>query len=304
MEIIFDEVGHTYTNKFGEVLPNPTTILGTVYGTGLENAPVYYVDRASAKGTKFHKEVHGYLTTGKQGTTKEFNTWHEWYSFYDGYIVSYESEKIVYAHTPSGSFAGTLDFLANGFVYDWKTCKAATKKQIKKWQMQLSFYIYAARQMGYAVNEPGKIVHVSGDELEIINVDYLGDEWVENTMALYKDILEGRKTQEHAVLSEQKALEKVSDKDLKTLENTMLKIVELEKQAEEIKSRIKEEMGRRGIYQLEIGSVKMTYVSEHTSKKFDSTKFKAEHADLYKKYIKESPVKASLRVTIKENENE
>ena len=245
MKIIFDEVGHTYTNEFGEVLPNPTTILATVYGTGLENAPVYYVDRASAKGTKFHKEVHEYLTTGKQGTTEEFNTWHEWFSFYEYAIVSYESEKIVYAHTPSGSFAGTLDFLANGFIKDWKSWKTSTRKQIKKGQMQLSMYIYAARQMGLPINEPAQIIRINGKDLEIINVDYLGDAWVEKTMALYKDIVEGRKTQQDAILSEQKALQTVQERDIQALENTMLKIVELEKQADEIKERIKTEMGKR-----------------------------------------------------------
>lgn len=300
MKIIFDEVGHTYTNEFGEVLPNPTTILGTVYGTGLENAPKVFVNRAADKGTKFHKEVHEYLTTGKMGTTEEFNTWYEWFSYYDGYLVSYESEKIVYAHTPSGSFAGTLDFLANGFINDWKTCKTATRKQIKKWQMQLSFYIYAARQMGYAINDPSQIIHINGKDFEIIHVDYLGDAWVEKTMALYKDIVSGKKTQQDAILSEQKALQTVQESDIQALENTMLKIVELEKQADEIKERIKTEMGQRGIYSLTVGKVNMTYVSEHKSKKFDSKSFKAEHEELYNRYLKESPVKDSLRVTIKE----
>lgn len=300
MSIIFDEIGHTYTDdKTGKIEPSVTQILGVVYGTGLENAPAQFVKRAADKGTGIHKEIETYLCAGKQGETPEFLAWHEWFTRYTQPFTTYESEKIIHAQTPYGSFAGTLDFYGNGFIYDWKTCKTATRQQVAKWQKQLSFYAYAMRKMGYSVNEPLKIVHVNGNDLEVITCDYLGDEFVEETMHLYKEITEGRKTQQDAILSEQKELLTVSVKEMQLLEDTLLQIKALEMVAEDYRERIKAEMEQRGILDLQVGKVKMTYVPATVRAAFDSKAFKAEHADLYKQYIKETEVKPSLRITVK-----
>ena len=60
MDIIFDEIGHTYTYQ-GRVIPSVTQVIGKVYGTGLENAPAELVQRAADKGTAIHKEVNLWL---------------------------------------------------------------------------------------------------------------------------------------------------------------------------------------------------------------------------------------------------
>ena len=96
------------------------------------------------------------------------------------------------------------------------------------------------------------------------------------------------------------ALEKVSASELNVLENTLLKIVELEKQAEAIKEKIKDEMGKRGIYSLNVGKVKMSYVAEHSSQRLDSKALKEQMPDVYFKFTKETKVKPSLRVTIED----
>lgn len=290
MIISFDEEKHVYTDELGTIYPNPTSIIGKVYGTGLENAPSYFVERAANKGHFHHGEFDTYLKTGKQGESPEFKAWHEWFSLYSQPFTKYESEKIVFANTPHGAFAGTLDFYGNGFIYDWKTCKTANRQQVKKWQMQLSFYCYAMRQMGYEVNEPLKIVHVNGNELEVINVDYLGDAFVEETMRLYK---EGAKPETPV-----QELQTVSKTDMQVLEDVLMQIKALEAVANNYREKIKEEMEQRGILNLQIGKVKIAYVGESTRKSFDSKAFKADHNDLYLQYIKESTVKPTVRVSV------
>ena len=291
MIITFDEKKHAYTDESGIIYPNPTSIIGKVYGTGLENAPTYFVERAAEKGHFHHTEFDTYIKTGETGNTPEFNAWFSWFNSSKVAFGKYESEKIVFATTKHGAFAGTLDFYGNGFIYDWKTCKTATKKQIKKWQMQLSFYGYAMRQMGYAVNEPLKIVHVNGNNLEVINVDYLGDDFVEETMRLYSAGEVAEKPQYD--------LETVSQKDLALLEDTLFQIESLEKVADSIRAKIKEEMERRGILDLQIGKVKMTYVAGTIRQTFDSKKFREDDPDLYAVYLKDTVVKPSVRITIK-----
>ena len=59
------------------------------------------------------------------------------------------------------------------------------------------------------------------------------------------------------------------------------------------------EMEKRGILNLDLGNVSITYVAPTKRKTFDSTRFKAEHADLYGQYQKESDVKSSIRIKLK-----
>lgn len=289
MNITFDEVGHTYTDQNGNIIPSVTQILGQVYGTGLEDAPSYFVERAANKGTVIHKEIADYIFTHVQGESQEFKTWFKWFA--TGHFREWGCERVIYASTPYGMFAGTLDFYANHFIYDWKTCKTATKQQIKKWQMQLSFYCYGARKMGNIVNEPLKIVHITGDKLEVIHVDYLGDKFVEETMKLYQA---GEKPQEVKY-----ELQSVSEKDLATMEGALLQIEELEQVVAGIREKIKDEMERRGILNLQIGKVKMTYVAGTIQQKFDVKKFKEDDPDLYAIYLKDSEVKPYIRITTK-----
>lgn len=290
MIITFDEQKHQYTDDALNVIPSVTQILGQVYGTGLENAPEYFVNRAAEKGTTIHKEIESYLKESQQGKTKEFSAWHKWFGTSYDHIGNYESEKIIFAQTPFGAFAGTLDFYCKGFIYDWKTCKTATRQQKDKWQKQLSFYCYALRQMGYAVNEPLKIAHLT-DVCDIINLDYLGDEFVIETMRLYQ---EGKKAEKHT-----QELQTVSIKEIQMLEDVLTQIKALELVADEYREKIRLEMERRGILDLQIGKVKMTYVPGTIRQTFDTKAFKADDPDLYAIYLKETEVKPSLRITVK-----
>lgn len=292
--ITFDEEKHQYTNaRTGKIIPSVTQIISAVYGSGLENAPSYFVERAAEKGTVIHKEIDTYLTKGTLGETPEFQTWLNWSGFSKNNVyVAYLAEHIVSSYTKYGSFAGTVDFFANGFVYDWKTSKTATRKQLEKWQMQLSMYCYALRQMGNIVNEPLKVVHIT-DKVEVINVDYLGDEWVENTVKMY---YEGQKVESKPETS----LQTVDEKTLAHFGNVLKQIAELEKSIDPIREQIKSEMEKRKILALKAGNVSVTYVSPTTRETFDTKRFKAENVDLYKQYTKTSEVKSSIRIKVEE----
>lgn len=291
MIITFDEKKHVYTTENGKVIPSVTQILGKVYGTGLENAPSYFVERAAEKGTAIHKEIENYIQTGETSQSKEFQAWLKVFKNTIPVMAKQGSEMIIFADTKYGQFAGTVDLLGNGFLYDWKTCKTATRQQIQKWQKQLSFYCYALRQMGHVVNEPLKIVHVNGSNLEVINVDYLGDEFVEETMRLYQA---GETPEE-----EHYELETVPQKELQVFEDILLQMQALETVADSYRTRIKEEMERRGILNLQVGRVKITLVPATIRQSFDTKAFKQDDPDLYSIYLKNAEVKPSLRITVK-----
>ena len=292
--ITFDEEKHEYTNaRTGEVLPSVTQIINAVYGSGLENAPSQFVERAADKGHKVHSEIDAYLTSRKMGETKEFKAWLDWSGFgITNVYCAYLAEHIVSAKTKYGSFAGTVDFYSNGWIYDWKTSKTATRKQVEKWQMQLSMYCYALRQMGNIVNEPLKIVHIT-DKVEVIYVDYLGDEWVEETVSKYY-------ASEKVESKPETSLQTVDEQALAKFGNVLKQIAELEKSIEPIRDQIKAEMEKRKILNLKAGNVSVTYIAPTKRETFDTKRFKAENVDLYKQYTKVSEVKSSIRIKLGE----
>lgn len=290
--IVFDKETHTYIDaKTGKVLPSVTQIISFVYGTGLKNAPSQFVERAAEKGTIIHKEIDTYLTKGTLGETPEFQTWLNWSGVIKNNVsCAYLAEHIVSTDTTNGPFSGTVDFFANGFIYDWKTSKTATRKQLEKWQMQLSMYCYALRKMGNIVNEPLKVVHIT-DKVEVINFDYLGDKWVEHTVKMY---YEGQNVEKKPETS----LQTVDKKTLTHFRKVLKRIAELEKSIEPIREQIKAEMEKRGILNLKLGNVSISYVAPTKRETFDTKRFKAENVDLYKQYTKTSEVKSSIRIKL------
>ena len=73
---------------------------------------------------------------------------------------------------------------------------------------------------------------------------------------------------------------------------------------EKLRDMILKEMEEKDILSLENDDLKITYIGETCRTTFDSAKFKKEHEDLYKEYCKDNLVKSSVRITVKEQENE
>lgn len=291
MDIIFDEIGHTYTYQ-DRIIPSVTQVIGAVYGTGLENAPAEFVQRAADKGTAIHKEVNLWLNKELKAVNFKYEETHSFLLWALSKNFKYtKSEFIAYASTPFGEICGTVDLFADGYIYDLKTSKTATNKQIDKWQKQLSFYYYMLKQAGKSVLGI-KVLHLTKDEREEIPLEYLGDDFVEGTMKLFK---EGQ-TVQPTISTE---LQTIDKSDIEYFQYALETIAKLEQNIEGIREAIKTEMEERNILALKIGNVDITYIAPTKRKAFDSTKFKAEHADLYKFYQKESEVKSSIRIKVK-----
>lgn len=294
--ITFDEKAHLYFND-GFIVPSVTEILGAVYGTELEDAPAHFVERAAKKGTKIHKEIQKFITESDYKAvnapeTVRFVEYAQKHLKLDTAI----SEHILWAKTPYGEVCGTADLICednyeNGLLADYKTSKTATAAQRKKWQMQLSIYKFMARQMGCPIDINRLVVlHLTEFECEEIYLDYLGDDFVLETMKLYS---EGKKAAQEST-----QLQTVSTEQLATFAAVLQQIKALENKIEPTREAIKAEMESRGILNVQIGDVSVSYVAPTTRKTFDSTRFKADHADLFAAYQKESAVKSSIRIKV------
>lgn len=293
-QIIFDELGHTYTKaKTGIIVNSVNQILNEVYGTGLENAPSYFVKRAADKGKERHTEIDD-IIKGKKKKPEFAET-----TFFLQYAKKHKlnlkkalSEKILYASTPFGEVCGTADLISNMCLYDYKTSKTATKKQIEHWQMQLSFYFYMLKYNKIYV-EKMKVLHLTETGCKEIELPYLGDDFIEGTMKLFS---EGKKATSGAFVNE---LQTIPNKEVEYFLYALDQIATYEESIKGIKEAIRNEMEQRNILALKIGDIEISYIAPHKRKSFDSAKFKADHEDLYNFYQKESEVKSSIRIKVK-----
>ena len=78
-------------------------------------------------------------------------------------------------------------------------------------------------------------------------------------------------------------------------------IKELKAKQDDIKKMILEEMTAKNIKQIkdEVNNLTITYVNATTKEVFDSKRFRAENPALYDNYISISPVKSSIRISVK-----
>lgn len=288
--ITFDEKNHLYFED-GFIVPSATEVLSAVYGTGLEDAPVYFVERAASEGTKDHKAINLLITTGDliHAQRPKVLRFLEWAQKNGIDFKDAISEHILHAKTPHGPICGTADLIYKGTLIDYKTSRTATRKQVEKWQMQLSIYKFMAQQMGIEIKQL-KVLHLTENACEEIPLEYLGDDFVLETMKLYA---EGKK-----YAPEGTQLQTVSTEQLDVFAAVLGQIKALEDKIAPTREAIKEEMERRGILSLNIGNITVSYIAPSTRKTFDSTNFKADHADLFEKYQKESAVKSSIRIKV------
>lgn len=294
MKITFDAENHLYFNANGFIVPSVTEIITSVYGSGLEAAPADLVAKAATKGKAIHAEIETFIKTGKLPTDTPSAEALHFAKYAEKNLnlkVFAKPELILHATTPTGEFCGTLDLFCGGYIFDYKTSRTATREQISKWQMQLSFYFFALKQAGKSVLGI-KVLHLTADGCKEIPLEYLGDEFVLKTMALYSA---GEKAEKPAPATE---LQTVDTAAIAKFAETVKQIKMLEEQTAAIKEAIKAEMESRKILNLQIGDLSISYVAPTVRKSFDSAKFKKEHADLWPLYQKESAVAGLIRIKV------
>lgn len=81
------------------------------------------------------------------------------------------------------------------------------------------------------------------------------------------------------------------------LEKMESEISELESKKVDIKEELTESMSKSNVGTISNDLFKITFVKSTIRKDFDKKKFQAENEDMYSKYLKETEVKAYIRIT-------
>ena len=311
-EMSFDETSHTYCLRHNGMMfspPSVTQVLKAVFGNKYTKAGYEKLLKAQEKGKVVHSEIKDLLVSGSCGVSLEclaasrhINTYYTKDSCY--------CEQYVYANTPFGMFAGTLDafWLDNEKVVDYKTSTKLDKANTKR---QLNMYRYALKhtKTNWAVTKL-EAWHIVGDRLRVVPFTVEPDEYVETIMRAYHDGKTFKNDKEMMdyyhkpdSFEEEKKYEKEKEYD-DTFNMDCAKIYQvdelisqLKNTREKIATRIKEHLERRDLKDCYVDGVRVTYIPETEKEIFDVARYKELNPYQYRDYVKKSIVKSHIRIS-------
>lgn len=247
--------------------------------------------RAKAeRGTLIHKEIEDYLKNGEIGFTTELM---EFRNHIASNVITVLASETMFNND---IVAGTVDLVLddNGAtIADIKTT-ATLHKEAVSWQ--LSIYAYLVGESTGIWANKGQAYHFQPDgTLKVVKIPLKPEDEVKRLLEcerngeLYTQSLTGTEAQ----LAE-----------LAEIETIIRKIEERKKaaeaQAQELRAALMAAMEANGVTSFENERIKLTYVSATTRTAIDGAKLKKELPEIAAQYTKTSAVKASLRITLKE----
>lgn len=253
--------------------------------------------RAKAeRGTLIHKEIEEYLKKGEIGFTSEM-------AAFKRYV---ESNKIMVIHSEAITYndivAGTVDLIMydgqDDIIADIKTTATLHKEAIS-WQLSIyAELVHGANAVWQATK--GQAYHFNKDgNLNVVDIPLKP---VEEVKRLFDCERNGEIYKQELTVADNQLARLVE------VESLIKQIEEQKKAAEaqavELRSAIMQAMEDNGLPTFETDRIKLTYVAPTTRTAIDSTRLKKEMPEIAEKYTKTSQVKASLRITLKEANNE
>ena len=292
--IRFDKTEHRYYDGEKELISVSALMRKHGLAPDYAGVPQDILRAKAERGSFIHEEIEKYIKDREIGFTKELSDFVELCG--KNSLTPVKSEFIVH----NDICAGTVDcfgFRTDGgdyFLADFKTT-ATLHYEAVRWQLS----IYAA---------------LCGEQIEHLYVFHLRND---KDSKLQELVPIPREEVEKLFECERKGEKYTAP--LATIENSLLdrtmaiqnalaeleqRKKELEEDEKSIKAALVAAMEKNGVKTFENDSLKITYVAPTVRKTLDSKKLKSERPDIFVYYAKKSEVKASVRITLKENENQ
>ena len=249
--------------------------------------------RAKAeRGTLIHKEIENYIKRREFGFTNELENFVSHIKKHD--VTPLASEFIVHNDVVAGTVDMISEELGEVVINDFKTT-ATLHKEAVSWQ--LSIYAYL-NETGHCATK-AKAYHFQPDgTLKVVDIPF-------KPMAEVERLLECERNGEIYTQSVAVVVNETALAELVEVESLIKSIEEQKKVAEaqavELRAALMQAMEQNGVTSFENENIKVTYVAATTRTAIDSAKLKKELPEIAEKYAKTSNVKASLRITLKED---
>lgn len=287
--IVFNSENHTYTDiETGKVLISTTQLLKKHHlSPNYEGVNQELLNNRAEHGTFVHKELEDYAKTGELGITDEFEMFYDYKQKHPFKIL--ESERQVHNDIVAGTIDSVIEINGDIFLVDYKT---TTNKNEDIVSRQLS--CYKALQTKYLKIAGLLLFHFAPNGLEVILLKEKPPVEVEKLFEcerkgeLYRQELGLAENDLTLITTVEDSIAKLNDQ-LAFLLDTKAKLNE----------KLIEAMEQNNVKKFENDRIVITYKAPYKKKALDTKLLKKENAELCKKYEKESEVKASVLIRLK-----
>lgn len=250
--------------------------------------PEKILARAAERGHRIHEEIQVYDMFGE--ISGEEVKWYADMKKAERFDVI-DSEYLV---TDGTHFASAIDKV---IVKDGKVCLADVKttyeldKEYISWQLSIYKYLFNLLNPDIEVDKlyaiwvrNGATLHeveeIPQEEvIELLNCERQGRQYIR------KDVV---------TVADEKAIAVV-----RQMSDVLVEIAELQSKHDEFKRQLEEMFESYGVEKWQTDDFTITRVDGYTKESFDSKKFKDEHPELHKEYVKQTEVKPSIRIKLK-----
>ncbi len=289
----FDENSHSYTliKDNGEEI-NLVSVTQLLKKHGLSpdysNVDSEILRLKAERGKVVHKELEEYINHKQIGFTGEFETFYEQCVCED--ILPSKSEFMVW----NDEIAGTVDVAGiikgQTFIGDFKTT-SSLHREVVAWQLSLYAYLMNETFDKYIC------FHFPDDHTcKIVELKPIPREEIERLLDCERNsMLYERKTFEIDTASCEKLITVQSE--LKALAERKK---QLEEQEESLKDFLIEKFEETGLPFIENDYFKITYIAPTTRDSLDQKRLREELPEIAKQFTKTTPVKAQVRIKLKD----
>ena len=322
-KVVFENEGHRYYLDGKRLSGITTMIKQMVFPDMYRGVSASTLKNAAARGTAIHEEVE-MLVNGfpmaEENTSDEVRALKEWTAknsvefIASEYIVDMypkrfqievEDEETGERYKPAG-YASAIDLIdSNGNLYDIKTTSKFDSEYVS-WQLSIYAYLFEKQNPKLKVNALYG-AHLRDGKARIIKVKRIDEKIVFDLLCSYADGLPWSNPLEAV---------KVETEDLIVRENKgkLQRLAELEEaiigyknkakafedEYEKLKAGLLDIMLENNRTTIHTDRLVLTAKAATTRTSIDSVALKKDMPSVYSKYVKQSPVKASLTIKVKE----
>ena len=291
--VVFDQEAHTY-HLDGVELSGVTGMLKQMlFADKYAGISEEVLAKAAAYGTSVHEGVELFETIGAGDGSQEVKNYRELKE-----VAGMNFEESEYLVSDEQNIASSIDLVFTSAKYgivlaDIKTTYGGLDKEYLSWQLSVYAYLFERQNPGLKVGARAGI-WLRHRDCAMVEINRRPDEDVEK---LIREFAEGAECTVSKSAGVPAPILSLAD----SIAEMEKKIKTFTAQRDELKEKILGLMTENNCDKIEIdGKVLITRVAATTRETFDSKSLKADNPELYAKYVKNSPVKESLKITIRQ----
>lgn len=293
-QVIFNQEAHTY-QLCGVSLSGITGVIERqLFPKKYDGIPKYIMDKAAQRGSFIHEQIELADSLGVIPPCEEAKNY---LSLIQNEGLKFEESE--YLVSDNEHYASSIDKVYRKdektfHLGDIKTTYKLDKEYVR-WQLSIYAYFFELQNIGAKVDRLFAI-WLRNDKAEIVDVKRIPDDTIVNLLACD---LNGTQFINPFALPQT-----TGDLPAKYQEMEQA-IMEIDGQAKfwadkkkELIDGVMKEMVAAGVYNWKGGSIQFIRKKDSIRPSFDKKAFEKEHSDLYKKYLKETPVAGSVTLKV------